>query len=97
MTFAFVLFSIQPKWFGGVTVWRRPPPFSKNINAATKGDATMRKPTKPSVKTCRENFGGLYGLIPNPAPQTYVLITNDMSIKEIIDRLIDNTDHRYLQ
>lgn len=48
--------------------------------------------TKPHEKNERlERPCGLLGVPPDFSRQTYILVTNDMSVKEIIDRLITGT------
>ena len=54
--------------------------------------------TKPHEKNERlERPCGLLGVPPDLAPETYVLITNDMSVKEIIEKLLEKPGHYYMQ
>lgn len=54
--------------------------------------------TKPHEKNERlERPCGLLGVPPDLSRQTYILVTNDMSVKEVIDRIMPGTKRYYPQ
>ncbi len=54
--------------------------------------------TKPHEKNERlERPSGLLGVPPDFSQQTYILVTNDMSVKEVIDRIMPGTKRYYTQ
>lgn len=54
--------------------------------------------TKPHEKNERlERPCGLLGVPPDFSRQTYILVTNDMSVKEIIDRILPDEKRYYRQ